>query len=87
MFLFLFSKMPRTYVKRQPGKRQYVPYTPEKLKECLAAINQRLSIRRASKQFQIPRATLHNKLNNKHLNNVGIPTVFSRHEEELFATN
>ena len=42
-----------------------------------------MSIRRAAREFNIPRVTIHNKLNNKHSNTVGAPTIFAPKKEEF----
>lgn len=41
-------------------------------------------MKRASKQFKIPRSTIHNKLKNKHTSAVGHPATFTEQEEKLF---
>ena len=40
-------------------------------------------MKKASKEFEIPRSTIHNKINNKHASFVRCPTTFTKHEEEL----
>ena len=44
---------------------------------------QGLSVKKASKQFKIPRSTIH-KLKNKHTSAVGRATTFTKQEEKLF---
>ena len=79
--------MPRNYKKRQDGVRQYANYTEESLAEAVAAVtNGSLSQRKAQERYNIPRSTLQNKLGAKHKKNIGTPTVFTHHEEEIFTT-
>ena len=66
--------MRHTYVKKLPGKHNYASYSSENLTECLSPNG--MSIHKASKQFNIPRATLHNKIYNKHSKSVGAPTLY-----------
>ena len=78
--------MPRTYQPRKRGKRDYLAYTEETLQKCLEAVRSgSLSINSATKEYNIPRGTIQNKLKNIHSKSVGRPTVFRKREEELFA--
>ena len=78
--------MPRTYQSRKRGKRDYLAYTEETLQKCLEAVRSgSLSINKATKEYNIPRGTIQNKLKNIHSKSVGRPTVFRKREEELFA--
>ena len=74
--------MPRQYV-RKPGSRTYRNYSTDKLEEAmLEIIEGRLSILQASKEYNIPFGTLHNKLKGKHFGLVGAPTLLSKVEED-----
>ena len=77
--------MPRTDQHRKRGKRDYIAYTEETLQKCLEAVPLgSLSINKATKEYNIPRDTIKNKLRNIHSKSVGRPTVFTKLEEELF---
>lgn len=76
--------MPPNY-RRTPGSRRYIDYTKDELDECLAAVRSKvLTQRAASKQYNIPRRTIKNKLQNKYTGNPGRPTVFTAEEEAAF---
>ena len=45
-----------------------------------------LSINKASKQYGTPRGTIQNRLKNIHTKSIGPSTIFSKVEEELFAS-
>ena len=78
--------MLRKYQKRLDGKRNYSNYTDDKLEAAVNAVkNNKMSERKASLTFGIPRSTIQNKLNGKHLKNIGGQITFTQHEEELFA--
>ena len=78
--------MPRTYQARKRGKHDYLVYTEETLQKCLEAVRSgSLLINKATKEYNIPRGTIQNKLKNIHSKSVSCPTVFTKLEEELFA--
>ena len=78
--------MLRTYWPRQRGKHDYLAYTEETLQKRLQAVrSDSLSINKATGEYNIPRDTIQNKLKNIHSKSVGLPTVFTKLEEELFA--
>lgn len=59
-------------------------YTKESVASALHSIRTNaLSIRKASKEFKIPKTTLLDYLNEKHPRNVGAPTVLTNQEEQL----
>ena len=45
-----------------------------------------MSIHQASKRFNIPRSTIHNKMKSKHKKCIGAPTIFTYDEEQLFSS-
>ncbi|KAK6167094.1 hypothetical protein SNE40_021198 [Patella caerulea] len=76
--------MVRNY-KRKVGSRSYRNYTEDALQNAIQAVqSKRLSVKKAAETYKIPRKTLGNKVNEKHLNKPGRPTVFSKAEEDLF---
>lgn len=73
--------MPRTY-KRIPGKRRYRDYTEGRLQEAVDDVkNNGTSLRRAATKFGVPFRTIKNKLDGKHTQPVGKPTIFTSCEE------
>lgn len=73
--------MVRTYVKKLDG-RTYSRYKPETVDEALVAIrDHNFSIREASRKFNIPFGTLHNKLNGLHTGRPGRPTELTPSQE------
>lgn len=79
--------MPSKY-KRQPGSRMYHDYTEDQLYECLEAIRSgEMSQRQAEAHFKICRSTIKNKLKNRHISSPGHPSVFSKEEEQAFASH
>ena len=78
--------MPRTYLPRKRGKHDYLVYTEETVQKCLEAVRSgSLSINKGTKEYNISRGIVQNKLKNIHSKSVGHPTVFTELEEELFA--
>lgn len=78
---FVNSTMPRTY-KRQAGARKYGSYSATTVAEAVRRIEtEKMSIRRASVIFNIPRGTLHNRLKKRHVQKPGRPGIFSCEEE------
>ena len=76
-----------TYQPRKRGKRDYGAYAEETLQKCMEAVRSgSLSINKASKTYNIPRGTIQNKMKNVHSKSVGRPSIFTKQEEELFAT-
>lgn len=74
--------MVRTY-KRKQGARNYRTYSDAQLSEAVEKIRSReISLRGASIAYNIPRGTLSNRLNKRHQNVPGHPTVFSVAEEK-----
>lgn len=65
------------------GKRKYVNYNKDALEEAITGIENGLSQAEGSRRFQIPQATLQNRINKKHSKHVGRPTVLSLEEESL----
>lgn len=67
----------------------YKKYSEETLAEAVARIRAgQISLRKASRQYRIALGTLSYKdKGNKHLKNVGHPTVFSKREESAFVTH
>ena len=60
-----FVEMPRTYQPRKRGKCDYLTYSEETLQKCLEAVRSgSLSINKAIKEYNIPRGTIQNKLEN-----------------------
>ena len=75
-------KMVRKY-NRNPRARNYKTYTEDQLKNALALIRTgELSIKAASKRFNISVGTLSNHMNNKHQEKHGHPTVLMEDEEK-----
>lgn len=73
--------MVRRY-QRKVTARKYKSYTEEQLKAAIVALQSgRMTLREASVQFKIPLGTLSNKMNNKHNQNIGHPTVLTNEEE------
>ncbi|KAF2904938.1 hypothetical protein ILUMI_01234 [Ignelater luminosus] len=66
--------------------RKYVDYTPETLKQFLAAIKSGMRQRVAAEAYNIPRRTLNNKLKQKHAQKPGYPPVFTADEEASFVS-
>ena len=65
--------MPRTYQPSKRGKRDYPAYTEETLQKCLEAVRSgSLSINKATKEYNIPRGTIQNKLKNNHSKSVAV---------------
>lgn len=74
--------MPRKYVPR-PGARPYSNYTEESLASALKAVEKKtMSIRAASKSFNIPFGTVFNRFNQLHTKKVGTPTVLTSAQEQ-----
>jgi len=77
--------MPRTY-KRKLGSREYQNYTSETMEKAVEDILQdRLTLRKASKKYGIPLGTLSHKVNKKHGGHVGGPTSLTDDEEQRIA--
>ena len=75
--------MPRTYVPRTPGTRNYTSsYTEADLAQAVANVNSGNSIRSAAKDFGIPLGTLYSKVHHKHGGTVGGQTTLTSDEEE-----
>ena len=73
--------MPCTYQPRKRGKCDYLAYIEETLQKCLEAVGSgSLSINKATKEHNIPRGIIQNKLTNIHSKSVGCPTVFTKLE-------
>ena len=74
--------MPRVHTKR-PGSRTYKSYTQESLNEAVKDIRaKKISLRKASAKYKIPVGTLSHRLDEKHGQRPGHPSVFSQEEEE-----
>ena len=68
--------------KRKGGARMYQNYTADMLNEALTQIAEaKLPMNKASKQYNIPYVTLHNKFHGKHVQSTGGQTVLSAVEE------
>lgn len=83
--------MARTY-KRKEGSRNYGRYsedsTGSRLEKAIRQVKRgKLSIRKASEKYNIPRGTLHNKVRGVHTSQPGHPTVFSADEEQSLVTH
>ena len=79
--------MPRVHTKR-PGSRTYKSYTQESLNEAVKDIPaKKISLRKASAKYKIPVGTLSHRLNEKHGQRPGHPSVFSQEEEEVFVSH
>jgi hypothetical protein len=77
--------MPRTYVRRRPGKRKYQTYSEQTLQKCLDAVKSgKLSEKKAAEVFKVPRSTIQNKLKGLHQQKVGRGNVFTEEEEKIF---
>lgn len=83
-------KMPRKRAGVLPGVRRYGAksnYTAEALIEALEKIRSgTVGQREAAKIYSIPRSTLKNKLDEKHIQSVGRPIAVNRDEEPLWLT-
>ena len=71
--------------KKSQARGKYMErYTVEQLEEAMRLIkSNKMSLRDASKEFDIPMATLSNKMNAKCPNAVGRPTVLTMEEENV----
>lgn len=71
--------------KKKLGARQYGNYTVASLNEAILQIAEgEMTILKASKKFNIPYGTLHNKYHGRHSKVPGAPTVFTQAEEIAF---
>ena len=71
--------------KRKVGARNYKSYSNETLDAALHQVqSKKMSLRKASKTYNIPLGTLSNKMKRKHMGAAGHPAVFSKKEELLF---
>ena len=78
--------MGRVY-KSPLGSRNYKNYTEEQLNEALTKVlDGHLSLKKASKEYNIPMGTLHNKIHGKHHHKAGGHTVLT-HQEEVNIIN
>lgn len=67
-----------------PPKRKKASYTTEQFEEAMLAVQQgQMSIREASKQYGVPRATLQDRIGKVHGSQKGRPTVLTEEEEEM----
>lgn len=74
--------MVRKYL-RDVRARKYKTYTEDQLKSALASIkNEKLTLKVASKRFNISVGTLSNHMNKKHQGKHGHPTVLTEEEEK-----
>lgn len=71
--------------KRPLGARKYRDYNENTLEMALQRIREGMSSREAESQFNIPRRTLLNKLNQRHTGEVGRPTTLNEVEERHLA--
>ena len=70
------------YYKRKDDARTYQNYTADMLNEALTQIAEgKLPLNKASKQYNIPYGTLHNKFHGKHVQSNGGQTAQSAVEE------
>ena len=74
--------MPRKY-KPDPHGRRYSPANVNIINDAKEAVHKGLSIRSASKQFQIPYTVLHRHLKNANIKKPGGQTVLSEEEKAL----
>lgn len=69
--------------KRKPASRRYADYSAEKLEEAIRAIQSKsLTLRKASKRYNISLGTLSRKCRNLHPGKYGRPAVLSIEEEQ-----
>lgn len=74
--------MPRKY-RRILGTRKYKDFPQEQLETALRKITEEnYSIRKASREYNVPFETLYNKYKGLHIHSVGRPTLFTKKEEE-----
>src|SRR5258705_789934 len=79
--LFIY-RMVRNY-KRLPGARVYKNYDDATLQLALAAVNNGMSLQKASTIYKISVGTLFNKVHKKHGNKVGKPLTLGSEEEGI----
>ena len=75
--------MPRTY-KREPGSRRYADFTSENLENALKAMRAGMGLRKASRDFKVPKGTLANRYKGLHSKPFGGQVVFNNDEENAF---
>lgn len=75
--------MPRKYEKT-PGARNYQNYTEETLEKAAFLVKtKRISLRKAAKEFGIPKSTIDNKVKGKHQKKVGGQTRLTEETENM----
>ena len=67
--------------KRDPTSRPYKAYTDGRMKSAVQSVRQGCSIREATKQFNVPYASLWNRLKGRHNSTVGRPVTLDKDDE------
>ncbi len=70
---------------KQKKKRSNKKYTSDEMQEAIKIVQNGQSVYKTSKLFNIPEATLRFRIQKKHTDKVGHPTIFTTDQEKIMA--